>query len=142
MRGLRGDDPRASRFSASHYYIFDIMAWQVLVLPEAREELRGVPIADRMAIEHAFEKLIVLGDQLGAPHSSSIRGAGETLRELRPRAGRSRWRALYRRIGDQFVVAAIGPEAAVNATGFRGAVAKALARLNALELGQDGEQPR
>jgi len=108
------------------------MAWRVVVHSAAREELRVIPVADRMAIENAIEKLTVLGDQLGAPHSSSIRGAGETLRELRPRAGRSRWRAFYRRVGDQFVVAAIGPEANVNPSGFRGAVAKALARLSAL----------
>ena len=113
-----------------------------MVLPEARDELRSVPVADRMAIAFSIEKLTVLGDQLGAPHSSAIRGASETLRELRPRAGRSRWRALYRRVGDQFVVAAIDPEAANNPTGFRGAVAKALARLSALDLGQDGEHRR
>ena len=140
MRGLKGDDPGAVRFKASYYYILGIMTWRVLVLPEAREELRAVPVADRIAIENAIEKLTVLGDQLGAPHSSAIRGASETLRELRPRAGRSRWRALYRRVGDQFVVAAISPEAAVNPTGFRGAVAKAIARLSVLDLGQDGEQ--
>lgn len=142
MRGLKEDDPGAGRFSAPHYYIIDIITWRVLVHPEAREELRAVPAADRMAIENAIEKLTVLGDQLGTPHSSAIRGTGETLRELRPRAGRSRWRALYRRVGDQFVVAAISPEAAVNATKFRGAVAKALARLSALDLVQDGERRR
>jgi phage-related protein len=141
MRESKGDDPGADRFSASVYYILDIMAWRVLVHPEAREELGAVPIADRRAIENAIEKLTVLGDQLGTPHSSSIRGAGETLRELRPRAGRSRWRALYRRVGDQFVVAAISPEVGVNPTGFRGAVAKAVARLSALDLEQDGEHP-
>jgi mRNA-degrading endonuclease RelE of RelBE toxin-antitoxin system len=115
------------------------MAWRILVHPEAREELKALPVGDRMAIENAIEKLAVLGGQLGAPHTSSIRGVGETLRELRPRAGRSRWRAFYRRVGDQFVIAAISPEANVNPKGFRGAVANALARLNALDLGQDGE---
>src|SRR5688572_23388026 len=90
MRESKGDEASASRCSASHYYILAILAWRVLILPEAREELRAVPIADRMAIENAIEKLTVLGDQLGAPHSSAIRGAGETLRELRPRGGRSR----------------------------------------------------
>jgi mRNA-degrading endonuclease RelE of RelBE toxin-antitoxin system len=110
------------------------MTWRVVVHPEAREELRVLQARDRLAIENAFDKLAELGDQLGAPHSSSVRGAGETLREIRPRAGRSRWRALYRRVGDQFVVAAIGPEAMVNPTEFRRTVARALARLNTLEL--------
>lgn len=142
MRGLKEDDPGPGGLSASYYYILDIMAWRVLVHPEAREELRAVPVTDRRAIENAIEKLTVLGDQLGAPHSSAIRGASETLRELRPRAGRSRWRALYRRVGDQFVVAAISPEAAVNPSGFRGAVAKALTRLSTLDLGQDEEHVR
>lgn len=109
-----------------------------LVPPEAREELRALPVAERMAIERAIEKLTVLGDQLGSPHSSSIRGAGETLRELRPRAGRSRWRALYRRVGDQFVIAAIGPEATVDPARLRGAVSRALTRLRGLEIGQNG----
>lgn len=35
----------------------------------------------------------------------------DRLRELRPRGGRSPWRALYRQVGDEFVVAAIAPEA-------------------------------
>jgi hypothetical protein len=109
------------------------MTWEILVLPEARAELRALPAADRVAIEHAIEKLSALGDQLGAPHSSAVQGASETLRELRPRAGRSRWRAFYRREGDQFVVAAIGPEAMVNPVGSRRAVRIAIDRLGTLE---------
>lgn len=47
---------------------------------------------------------------LGFHHTSAVQGfAG--LRELRPRAGRSPWRAMYQRVGDVFVIAAIGPEA-------------------------------
>ena len=53
----------------------------------------------------AVEKLEAFGPQLGHPHTSAVRGAPR-LRELRPRAGRSPWRALYRRVGDVFVIAA------------------------------------
>ena len=80
-------------------------------LPDAEAELDAVVLADRVALTNAIEKLKVYGDRLGAPHSSSIRGVKETLRRLRPRSGRSRWRAFYRRVGDGFVIAAIGPEA-------------------------------
>jgi phage-related protein len=107
-----------------------------LIHPEARKELRVLPTADRIAVEHAIEKLIALGDRLGAPHSSAIQGVPETLRELRPRAGRSRWRAFYRRVGEQFVIAAIGPEVSVNPAAFRRATRNALDRLRTLDLDQ------
>jgi hypothetical protein len=109
------------------------MTWRVTTVPAAGEELEALPEAEQAAINNAIEKLILLGDRLGAPHSSAIRGVSETLRELRPRGGRSRWRAFYRRVGDRFVIAAIGPEASVDPSGFRRAVTTALARLNSLE---------
>ena len=55
--------------------------------------------------------------------------AANRLRELRPRAGRSRWRALYRQIGDAFVVGAIAPEATVDGQGFNRAIHAAEMRL-------------
>jgi hypothetical protein len=116
------------------------MTWRVTILPEAEAELADVPIADQVAIGNAIEKLIAFGDRLGAPHSSAIRGAAETLRELRPRGGRSRWRALYRRVGRRFVIAAIGPEASVNPAGFQRAIANALTRLNAMDPEEDGDE--
>ena len=62
-----------------------------------------------------------------------VRGA-DRLRELRPRGGRSPWRALYRRVGsDRFVLAAIAPEAQVDHRRFERAVAQAVARLGELE---------
>lgn len=69
---------------------------------------------------------------LGYPHTSAVRGA-QGLRELRPRAGRSAWRALYRQIGQVFVVAAIGPEAQCGPRGFDRAVRRALERLSKVE---------
>jgi hypothetical protein len=55
------------------------------------------------------------------------------LRELRPRAGRSPWRVLYRRVGQVFVLAAIGPEAESDHRGFDQAARHAGSRLDELE---------
>jgi phage-related protein len=97
--------------------------------PAAREELRRLPPNERAALLNAEEKLVALGDQLAFPHSSAVRGS-TGLRELRPRRGRSPWRALYRRIGGSFVIAAIAPEAQHDSRGFNAAVAAAEQRLN------------
>ena len=70
---------------------------------------------------------------LGHPHTSAVQGA-PSLRELRPRAGRSPWRALYRQVGDYFVIAAIGPEARKGPPGFARACAAAVERLDKLEV--------
>jgi hypothetical protein len=44
----------------------------------------------------AVDKLRELGPHLPFPHASAVRGnEGAGLRELRPRAGRSPWRAIY-----------------------------------------------
>lgn len=98
----------------------------------ARVELDSLPAPEQRAIDHAVEKLQALGTQLPFPHASKVRGAA-TLFELRPRAGRSQWRAFYRQVGAAMVVAAIGPEARVDARGFARAVKVAQQRLSALE---------
>lgn len=103
---------------------------RVRYTPEAEEELLGVPAKERQAIVSAVEKLKSQGDQLSAPHSSSVKGVRGTLRELRPRGGRSPWRAFYRRIGNEMVIGSIGPEAEADRRGFRRAAAVALERLN------------
>ena len=84
---------------------------------------------------NAVEKLRVHGPVLPYPHSSDVRGA-DRLRELRPRSGRSPWRAFYRRIGDLFVVGAIAPEANVDRRGFARAVSAAEQRLAEIEEDQ------
>ena len=81
---------------------------------------------------NAVEKLKIHGPVLPYPHSSDVRGA-DRLRELRHRAGRSPWRALYRHIGDVFVVGAIAPEAQVDRRGFARAVAASERRLADIE---------
>ncbi len=75
----------------------------VVFFPDAEDELNRLELRERVAMLNVAEKLQQLGDQLPYPHSSAVK---ETkLRELRPRAGRSRWRAFYRRVGDLLVIA-------------------------------------
>lgn len=104
----------------------------VEVHPEAEGELAVLPAAERAAMQNAFEKLEVYGDQLPFPHSSRVKGAAR-LRELRPRAGRSPWRAFYRRVGNMLVIGVIGPEAHVDPRGFGRAIRTAEARLSRLQ---------
>ncbi len=91
-------------------------------------ELQALPARERAAAGQAIAKLAALGPALGYPHQSAILGSSG-VRELRPRRGRSRWRLLYRRSGNAYLVAAIAPEARVNRLGFRRAVAIAESRL-------------
>jgi phage-related protein len=100
--------------------------------PEAQQELQQLPVKERAAVLNAVAKLAAIGVALGYPHTSQVQGAAN-LRELRPRAGRSPWRAFYRRIGDVLVIGSIGPEANVDPQGFRAAVAAAEHRLDTLQ---------
>lgn len=111
---------------------------RVTLTDAARAELRQLPPAERKAVARALDKLAVAGDQLEFPHTSAVRGAAEALRELRPRRGRSPWRAFYRRVGARMVVGAIGPEAQVDPRGFAKAVTAALERLAEVERESDG----
>lgn len=111
--------------------------WAVVYLPEAEKERIALPKRERNAMINADAKLGTFGPLLGYPHTSAVRGVGPALRELRPRAGRSPYRALYRRIGDAFVVAAVGPEAESDPKGFDRAVRRALARLATVEEDRD-----
>ncbi len=52
---------------------------------------------------HALDKLTAEGPALPYPHSSGVQCA-DRLRELRLRAGRSAWRAFYRRVGEIFLI--------------------------------------
>jgi hypothetical protein len=104
--------------------------WTVDWHPDAREEFRKLPPDERVAIQHAVQKLELLGPQLPAPHQSAVRGRqGQGLRELRPRGGRSPWRALYDRSQDTFRIAGIAPDAEVNQRRFNRAVGTARQRL-------------
>jgi len=101
---------------------------EIRVHPEAGREFRALDQRERKAMENAMTKLRKYGGDLAFPHSSRIRGPGR-LRELRPRAGRSRWRALYRIEAGVAHIGAIVPEAGVDRRGFRTGVARATQRL-------------
>lgn len=103
--------------------------WTVRYLPEAEAELGALPAAEQAAMINADKKLQAIGPNLGSPHTSDVRGIKATLRELRPRQGRCPYRGLYRRVGQEFVIAAIGPDGETDKNGFNQAVARALARL-------------
>ena|SRR5580658_2008840 len=111
--------------------------YEVLWHPAADAERAAISdAAERAAIQHAREKLEAIGPRLGAPHSSAVKGEdGSGLRELRPRAGRSRWRPIYRRVQPGiFVILAVAPEAQIDKRGFDEAVRGAQRRLQELEL--------
>lgn len=104
--------------------------------PAADAERSAIPDAsERAAIQHAREKLEAIGPRLGAPHSSAIKGGKQaSMRELRPRAGRSRWRPIYRQIQPgTFVILAVAPEATIDRRGFEEAVRRASRRFDELE---------
>ncbi|MGH3854918.1 MAG: type II toxin-antitoxin system RelE/ParE family toxin [Pseudonocardiaceae bacterium] len=106
--------------------------WVVVYLPDAERERDKLPAGDRHALYNAVAKLQAIGPALGYPHSSAVQGAYQ-LRELRPRAGRSPWRGLYRQVGDRFVIAAVAPEAQHDRKGFARACGAATQRLSELE---------
>lgn len=112
------------------------MPWTVLLLPQTEAKLRQLPATERVAVLNAVKKLEALGPDLGYPHSSAVRDA-DRLRELRPRGEprgeRSAWRAFYRRLGDVFAVAAVGPEAEADPRGFKRTVAAAEEQLEEVE---------
>ncbi len=106
--------------------------WVVVYVPDAEAERDRLPANERLALYNAIVKLQALGPALGYPHSSAVQSEAG-LRELRPRAGRSPWRGLYRRIGDRFVIAAVTPEAQHDRRGFRHGCRTAETRLSELK---------
>jgi hypothetical protein len=109
-------------------------AWAVRYHPKARAEADAVPAQERKAVDNAVDKLASLGPLLPFPHSSKVMGdPGGSLRELRPRAGRSPWRCIYQRIGNVFVIGAVAPEAQKDKAGFDRAVSAAKIRLAEIE---------
>jgi hypothetical protein len=106
--------------------------WTYRYLGGAEDERNALVSREKAALINADAKLAVFGPALPYPHSSAVRGA-DRLRELRPRGGRSPWRALYRQVGDEFVVAAVGPKTEVNPRGFVAACHRAEARLAEME---------
>src|SRR5580700_6508418 len=84
-----------------HSVIYDPDAVVELLAMKSREEHR--------ALLNAVRKLGELGEQLGPPHMKPLKGdRAAALHELRPRQGRSDWRAIYRRAGAFYVILALG----------------------------------
>lgn len=106
---------------------------RVEFVPEAFNELQALPEKERRAVFSGINKLREIGDQLSYPHSSLVRGT--RLRELRPRAGRSPWRALYLRMDDRILITAVCPEANQDPRGFARGIANATARLLQIKEG-------
>ena len=77
------------------------------------------------AVLHARATLAAQGAALGYPHTSAVRGSAMGLRELRPRAGHSRHRILYRRFGNSLVLLALVRDALIDARRFDRAVTDA-----------------
>ncbi len=104
----------------------------VLFHPAAEAEIASLPDEEKVAMVHAVEKLEVMGLRLCFPHQSGVSGT-RGLRELRPRGGRSQWRAFYRQIDDVIVIGGVGPEAKVDRRRFDRAVKAAQRRLDMLD---------
>lgn len=106
--------------------------WEVLYHPEAEAELSKLPGNERAAVSNAVRKLEAIGPDLPYPHSSAVVQA-DRLRELRPRRGSSPWRAIYRQVGEAFVIASVCPEAKQSPRGFSRGCGDAESRLTELE---------
>ena len=106
--------------------------WAVVYHPGAETEYRSLSAADRNAVDNAVRKLETYGPSLPYPHQSAVRDS-KSLRELRPRGGRSRVRPLYLRRADTFVIVAIGPESQVDPRRFDRALRLATSRLSDIE---------
>jgi hypothetical protein len=113
-----------------------LLSYAVDFHADAVAELKRLDVRDRAAVAHVREKLVALGERLPFPHQSAVQG-NPRLRELRPRAGRCRWRPLYAQVGAEFVILAVGPEAEVDRQGFNRAIRDASRRLDEIERTND-----
>jgi len=76
------------------------------------------------SIFNVVHKLREMGERLAPPHMKPLQGVATSgLRELRPKQGRSDWRAIYRRAGSVYVILAVDRHAS-----FQSLIARAAAR--------------
>jgi hypothetical protein len=86
-------------------------------------ELAAIEPREARAIDHAQRVFEALGRDPGYPLTSAVRGSRlRGLRELRPRAGRSRFRVLFVDDENVLILLALAPEARRDPRGFRRAV--------------------
>jgi hypothetical protein len=94
-----GSQPRSSGHGgravtiAARRRVISFMIWAgamvVRWLDDASAELGLLPPGEKASVLKVAEMLEAAGEMLGYPHSSAARGKGSSLRELRPRQGRS-----------------------------------------------------
>jgi phage-related protein len=109
------------------------MAWRLRVTAAAREEIDAIPDHELGAVMQSLALLSAYAQderELGFPRSSAV---APHLRELRPSAGHSPWRAFYGRINDTIWVVGIGNKRRRRA--FQQAIERATQRLRALKEG-------
>lgn len=96
--------------------------------PLAERELKKVTDErERYAIFTVVDKLHRIGSRIAEPHAKPIQGTTD-LQELRPRSGRSVWRLLFAKIGDEFAILAVTRTAKVRRHEFLAAVQRARRR--------------
>lgn len=119
-----------------------VSRWTVRYLPGALEEKEAIrDSAEIKAIDRVVDKLKNLGPELCEPHQRHVRGSRQGLRELRPRAGRSRWRPIYwRATRETFVIGAVAPEVETDKRGYRRGVRHAEDRKAELEAARAEEK--
>ena len=102
--------------------------------------LRRSDGGEARAIEHAITILQATGPRLGFPHTSAVRAPSRvSLRELRPRRGRSRHRVLFAPREGGSILLALAPEATHDPRGFRRAIGDAHDRLAEFEEEHDDD---
>ena len=110
-----------------HLALYDHVEFATEIAALGRREPR-----EFRAVFNARRMLYERGSALGYPHTSAVRGSKTGLRELRPRAGRSRYRVLYRRYGDNLVLLALAREAQTDPRDFARAIVAAERRAHDL----------
>jgi hypothetical protein len=106
-----------------------VATWTVVYHEQAVVEFEALrDKKQRKAVLTIVSILRQIGPKIVEPHAKPVRGTNG-LRELRPGGGKVTVRPLYARVDErEFVILAIGPDAVVDASGFRSAVNRARSR--------------
>jgi hypothetical protein len=108
---------------------FQPAGWVVVYHEQALVEFEALrDRTQRKGVLTIVSILRQIGPKIVEPHAKSVQGA-KGLRELRPGGGKVIVRPLYAQVDERhFVVLAIGPDAVVDASGFKNAVKRAQRR--------------
>jgi hypothetical protein len=115
------------------------MRYSLIDDPDAVVDLLAMKSKEEhRALLNAVRKLGELGEQLSPPHMKPLKGdRAAALRELRPRQGRSDWRAIYRRASDFYVILAIDRHKE-----FAALIERAHARAERYDTALNADKPR